>query len=167
MVASHWRGEQIIRCGAEPVIKRIQKQLAESTCRTLQIVCFEVEHIQGAYEKKKGKISRSDGATGRTAKEPGGGSVCFYEDDGRFANGSKRDPVVRSGERALASFVSAEKGRTVARRLRQVTQPSLLYRHISVSGLIQWKQLCRDHLKLEDTPSQRTNLRESERASPV
>ena len=119
------------------MVKRIQKQLAESTCRTLQIVCFEVEHIQGAYEKKKGKISRFDGATGRTAKEPGEGSVCFYEDDGRFSNGSKRNAVVRSGEKVLGCFMSAEKERTVAGELRYVAQPSLLYRHISASGLIQ------------------------------
>ena len=106
------------------MIKRIQKQLAESTCRTLQIVCFEVEHIQGAYEKKKGKISCFNGATGRTAKEPAEGSVCFCEDDGRFSNGSKRDAVVLSGERVLGNFMSAEKGRTVVGGLRQATQPS-------------------------------------------
>ena len=53
------------------------------------------------------------------------GSVCFCEDDGRFANGSDRDAVVRSGERVLGSFVSTEKGRTVdAGGLRQATQPS-------------------------------------------
>ena len=52
------------------------------------------------------------------------GMERFCEDDGRFANGSDRDSIVLSGERALASFVSAEKGRTVAGKLRQATQPS-------------------------------------------
>ena len=85
----------------------------------MRIVSFEVEHIQGAYEKKKDKIGRFDGATGRRVRGREEGSVCFCEDDGRFTNGSNRDAVVRSGERALASFVSEEKGRTVARRLRQ------------------------------------------------
>ena len=60
------------------------------------------------------------------------GSVCFCKDDERFANGSNRDTVVRSGERLSGGFVSAEKGRTVARRLRQVTQPLDLYHHIPV-----------------------------------
>ena len=58
------------------------------------------------------------------------GSDCFCEDDGRFANGSKRDAAVRSGERVLGSFVLAEKGRTVAARLLQATQPLNLYRHL-------------------------------------
>ena len=65
------------------------------------------------------------------------GSDYLCEDNGRFANGSNRDTVVHSGERVLGNFVSAEKGHTVAARLRQVTQPSQLHRHISASGLIQ------------------------------
>ena len=52
------------------------------------------------------------------------GSESFCEDNGRFANGSKRNAVVRSGEKVLGSFVSVEKGRTVAGGLLQVTQPS-------------------------------------------
>ena len=76
------------------------------------------------YEEKKGKIGRFKGATGRRAIETAEGSECFCEDDGRFTNGSNRDSVVRSGERVLGNFVLAEKGRTVAGGLRQVTQPS-------------------------------------------
>ena len=66
------------------------------------------------YEENKGKISRFRGATGRRARGRAEGRECFCEDNGRFANGSKRDFVVRSRERVLGSFVSAEKGRTVA-----------------------------------------------------
>ena len=42
------------------------------------------------------------------------GSACFCDDNGRFANRSNRDTVVHSEERVLGSFMSAEKGRTVA-----------------------------------------------------
>ena len=76
------------------------------------------------YEENKGKICRFNGATGRRVRGEAEESACFCKDDGRFTNGSNRDSVVRSGERVLGSFVSAEKGRTVAGRLRQATQPS-------------------------------------------
>ena len=76
------------------------------------------------YEENKGKIGRFNSATGRGVTRPGEGSECFCKDDGRFTNGSNRDTVVRSGERVLGSFVSVEKGRTVAGGLRQPTQPS-------------------------------------------
>ena len=76
------------------------------------------------YEENKGKIGRFNGATGRRVMRRAEGSVCFCKDDGRFANGSNRDTVISSGERVLARFVSAEKGRTVAGRLHQATQPS-------------------------------------------
>ena len=76
------------------------------------------------YEENKGRIGRFSGATERRVMERAEGSECFCEDDGRFANGSNRDTVVGSGERVLGSFVSAEKGRTVAGGLRQATQPS-------------------------------------------
>ena len=56
--------------------------------------------------------------------EQAAGSVCFCEDNGRFTNGSKRDAVVRSGEKVLGSFVLVEKGRTVVGKLRQATQSS-------------------------------------------
>ena len=104
----------MIRYGAEPVIKRRQKQLAESKSPTSCIVFFEVEHIQRLYEESKGKIGGFNGATGSRGKRRAEGSVCFCKADVRFANGSNRGAVVRSGERILGSFVSAEKGRTVA-----------------------------------------------------
>ena len=66
------------------------------------------------YEENKGKIGGFNGAIGRRAIRRAEGGGCFCEDDRRFANGSNRDAVVRSGERLLGSFVSAEKGRTVA-----------------------------------------------------
>ena len=66
------------------------------------------------YEENKGKIGRFYGATERRVMGRAEGSACFCDDNGRFTNGSNRDSVVRSGERVLGSFVSAEKGRTVA-----------------------------------------------------
>ena len=66
------------------------------------------------YEENKGKKGGFNGAAGRRVRAQAEGSVCFCEDNGCFTNGSKRNVAVRSGERALASFVSAEKGRTVA-----------------------------------------------------
>ena len=66
------------------------------------------------YEENKGKIGRFYGATERRAMGRAEGSTCFCEDDGRFTNGRNRDSVVLSGERVLGSFVSVEKGRTVA-----------------------------------------------------
>ena len=113
------------------MIKRIQKQLAESTCRTSCIVSFEVEHIQRMYEENKGKIGRFYGAIRRRVRGQVEGSVCFCEDNGRISNGSNGDIFVRSGERVLGSFVPAEKGRTVAGGLRSLTQSSYLYHHIS------------------------------------
>ena len=83
-----------------------------------------VEHIQRVYEENKGKIGGFNGAIRRRVRGQVEGSVCFCEDDGCFTNGSNRDSVVGSGERVLGSFVSAEKGRTVAARLLQATQPS-------------------------------------------
>ena len=79
-------------------------------CRTWCIASFGVEHIKRAYEEKKGKVGRFNGATGRKVRRPAEGNVCFCKDGERFINGSKRDAVVRSGERLLGSFVSAEKG---------------------------------------------------------
>ena len=92
-------------------------------CRTWCIASFGVEHIKRAYEEKKGKVGRFNGATGRKVRRRAEGSACFCEDDGGFANRSNRDAVVSSGERVLGSFVSAEKGPTVAGGLRQATQP--------------------------------------------
>ena len=83
------------------------------------------------YEENKGKVDRFKGAIGRRVMERDEGSAYFCKNDGCFTNGSNRDAIVRSGERALDSFVSAEKGRTVAGGLLQAVQPSLLYRHIS------------------------------------
>ena len=76
------------------------------------------------YEENKGKIDGFKGATGRRVRGKLEENVCICENSGCFTNGSKRNVVVRSGERVLGSFVSAEKGRTVAARLRQATQPS-------------------------------------------
>ena len=76
------------------------------------------------YEENKGKIGRFNGATERRVMERAEGSACFCEDDGRFANGSNGDVnIVCPGEKILDSFVSAEKGRTVAGRLRPAIQP--------------------------------------------
>ena len=61
------------------------------------------------YEEKKREIGRFNGATGRRVTRQAEGSECFCEDDGRFADGSNRDAVVRSGEGVLGSFVSAER----------------------------------------------------------
>ena len=61
------------------------------------------------YEEKKGEIGRFYGATRKGVRGRQEGSVCFCKDDGRFANGSNRDSVVRSRERVLGSFVSAER----------------------------------------------------------
>ena len=83
-----------------------------------------VEHIQRVYEENKGKIGGFKGATGRRVRGKAEGNVCVCENSGCFINGSKRNVVVRSGERVLGSFVSAEKGRTVAARLRHATPPS-------------------------------------------
>ena len=90
----------------------------------LSNVFFVVERIYGVYEENNCEIGRFNGAQRCNRKCIAEGSVCFCEDDGRFANGSNRDAVVRSGERVLGSFVSAEKGRTVAGGLRQANQPS-------------------------------------------
>ena len=69
------------------------------------------------HEEKKGKIGRFNGATGRRVTRRAEGSGRFCEDDGRFANGSNRDSVVRSGERLLGSFVSVEKGTYCCREI--------------------------------------------------
>ena len=91
----------------------------------LSNVFFVVERIYGVDEEKNCEIGRFDGAPkGNITRGMEEGSVCFCKDDGRFANGSNRDAVVRSGERVLGSFVSTEEGRTVAGGLRQATQPS-------------------------------------------
>ena len=69
------------------------------------IILFEVESIYGAYEEKKGKISRFNGAPDSIATRRVEGNVDFCEDDGRFYNGSDRYAIVRSGKKVVNSFV--------------------------------------------------------------
>ena len=113
----------------------------------LSNVFFVVERIYGAYEEKNCEIGRFNLDTGRRVRRQADESVCFCEDDGRFANGNKRDIAVRSGERVLGSFVSAEKGRTVAGRLRLVARPFLHHRISSKAKFLLWKQPWRCRLR--------------------
>ena len=83
--------------------------MAESKCRISCITVFEVELIYGAYEEKKGEIGRFNGAPGGKVIGRVEGSGYFCKDDRCFANGRNRDAVVRSRERVLGSFVSAER----------------------------------------------------------
>ena len=124
--------ETLLLPSTKPIdLKRVMKSkrffrfvFIESKFLTLCFVSFVVEHIQRMYEENKGKIGRFNGATERRVMRRAEGSACFCDDNGRFTNGSNRDSLMRSGERVLGSFVLAEKGRTVAARLLQATQPS-------------------------------------------